>query len=79
MSTSRHSKKCFVSPMIDFAFLILASISASSFNNGIMMEPRYLKCEVKLILSLFSGSAISLGVTSLLSSFLLLPAREGST
>ena len=32
---------------IDFAFLILVSISVSSFRRGVMMEPRYLNLLTK--------------------------------
>ena len=42
LSTSLLLKKCFAAPMIDFAFLILTSISVSLFRRGVMKEPRYL-------------------------------------
>ena len=43
LSMSLLSKKCFNAPMMDLAFLILVSISASSFRSGVIMEPKYLK------------------------------------
>jgi len=47
LSMSLLEKKCLVAPIIDLAFFILASISRSSFNSGVIILPRYLKLLVK--------------------------------
>lgn len=51
-STSWQLKKVLVIPMMHFAFLIWVPVSASSFSSGVMMDLRYLKDLVKLILVL---------------------------
>ena len=48
-------KKVLVAPMIeDFAFFILVSISMSSFNSSVMMDPRYLNFFTKWTLLLLA-------------------------
>ena len=60
LSTSLLSKKCFAAPMRDLAFLILVSISRSSFSSGVIRLPRYLNLFTKWIF-LFTGSKMCLG------------------